>query len=237
MNYNPERDERIIREVSHILLSPKDNSSSNVSLYDLANVLNEKIGKYNIVANKCCYVTGFDEAKYSYSTKELNIINDRYEYDDITFAKYNGNLYVKKSDSYKTKYLLAQHGEEISKIMDQFQALSNYADLFPLNKRIKSANSSLVIDLSKYEMKINGLEMHAHYNISPYEKPYTSDAMSSKMLELVANMGEDIMKSIFVSIDDCPESIQKELYHIRFEELYYKPIQKEKKKSIWDLFK
>ena len=234
---SPQENARILGELREILSSPKYACGDDVSLYDLFNVIRDKRKEYIKVVNDCHWVTGFDEIEFSYPRRELKLENNRYDYDDITFAKYNGDLYVKKNHYYSTNILLAQHGKEISKIFDRFLMLRDHADIYSLDKCIKSTNSSLTINLSKNGNRLNGVEI-----FYPYCDDYRCETKSNslQMLDLIKGHEEEILKGVFVNVNECPLSIREEVLKTqnerRFNELYQKKLTKSKK-SFWDIFK
>ena len=81
--------------------------------------------------------------------------------------------------------------------------------------------------------------MEAFY---PYCDEYRCEAKpnSVQMMDLVKGHEQEILKGVFVNVNDCPLSIREEVLAAqntrRFNELYQKPLTKSKK-SFWDIFK
>lgn len=223
----------ILEEVKSILVQDKCMDSECVSLYDVISVVGNKHNNYRYYEREFenWLEIGMDEYSswrlnpysvrtFDYKNMELKI---GYNFKYTTFVKVGGDLVIKKSEKYKSKYLLTKCGEEISKYYDR---CLEYRDLFEQSsKNIKSSNSNFLIDIDSDEVSIfvkskengymNDFELSADVRKNKYDYTCNSNAVISAFRKKEA----EIFKRIFIRIDDCPEWTKSALYEIRQKQL------------------
>lgn len=231
----------ILEEVKSILLTEKNNSSDCVSLYDVAQLLKELRNNYEMMEErykaqfKSILRANFGDSSsvviynFDYKNKLLRIGFKRWgfdnDFDDISFAKENGDLYIAKSKCCHDKEVFAVLSSELSKLYDEFMSFADYKDDEKSKYATYSVNSNFGVDISHYGAGIfvpsrNNSYSHDFRLFSPsYADKYSLECNSSIVNEALNDKEYDIFKRIFVKIDNCPEWSQSLLYEIRQNQL------------------
>lgn len=253
----------ILEEVKKVLLSPKSKDNNCISLYDVLTLLKKLYSEYENIIKKyqnklqdiAKYKIGDNSSLllYSHNFKEKIIhigFRNRFiwdnwpkKFDDIYFAKQNGDLYVVKSESSYTNEILSALGSTLSEMYDELLKYADYTDYKYSKYDIKPVNSNFSISISyngvwitvKY---LKELELFA----TSYDNGYELRCNSSVVNEALNGKKTEIFKRIFVKISDCPEWSQAMLYEIRQaqlaeeqrieDKLRYKEMRKEKRLAL-----
>lgn len=240
--YNPiTSSSEILEEAKSILLAEKNNSSDCISLYDVAQLLKKLRHNYDMVEEryksqfKSILNSTFGDSSsiviydFDYKNKLLEIGFKRWnlddDYDYISFAKDNDDLYIAKSKSWYDKEVFAALSSGLSKLYDEFMSFTDYRDDSKAKYNINSVNSNFGVNISHY-----GAEVFVKSQRNPcfndfklfspsYDKKYSLECNSSIVNEAFKNKEEEIFKRIFVKIDNCPEWSQAMLYETRQNQL------------------
>lgn len=229
----------ILEETKSILLAEKNNSSDCISLFDVAQLLKKLYHNYNMVKKR--YESQFESIlkstfedssiiirDFDYGDKLLEIevkIWDSGNYEYISFAKANNDLYIAKSKCLYDKEVFAELSSGLSKLYDEFIVFTDYKDINNAKFNIKSVNSNFGVDISNYGARIFVKSQgNPYFNdfelFSPsYRKKYSLKCNSGVVNEAFKNREEEIFEKVFVRIDDCPEWSQEMLYEIRQNQL------------------
>ena len=230
------RDE-IIEEITNLLAQEKPTETDCISLYDIAEVYK----KYNkafdtLVEKNVDYIERklkekmYDSTivfyQFDFDKKQLEIgLKYVRNYDKIVLTKQDGDLYIVESESLYSQELLSYAGNDLSDFYDQ---LLKFYDIKKQNSYGKnSINSNFKVELSSYGVTIyvhptSGFgSLCSDFSISShsYSDIYKYDCNSTLILNTTQGNEDDIFKSIFIRIDDCPECIKSELYQIRQKQL------------------
>jgi len=264
-NYKPitSRTE-ILEEVKNVLLTQNIKDNDCISLYDVLTLLKKLDNEYDSIIRRyenrfdyvakerlgessSVYYRGFD-----YEKNILYISFSKYyrssDYDDMYFAKQNGDLYVVKSESCWTDEVFSALSSSLSEMYDELLKYADYMDYkFTKNDR-KPVNSNFNVNISYPGIWLtvkdfnnrfmNELELFA----SSYNGSYELKCNSSIVNEAISGKETEIFKRIFVKISDCPEWSQARLYEIRQnqlaeeqkieDEIKYKEMKKQKRLEL-----
>lgn len=227
----------ILEEVKKVLLSPKNKDNNCVSLYDVLILLKTYNNEYDSIEkryeNRLDYMVDNkidDDSSVcfhdmDFEKKTIHISFRRYrssDYDDIYFAKQNGDLYVVKSESCYTDEVFSALCSTLSEMYDE---LLKYADYKYTKDDIKPVNSNFNIKISYHGVWITVEDFAKKYLkelelFAPsYKNGYELECNSSIVNEAFNGKETEIFKRIFVKISDCPEWSQAKLYEIRQNQL------------------
>ncbi len=264
-NYKPiaSRTE-ILEELKRVLLAPKNKDADCISLYDVLVLLKKLKSEYRCLEeryeNNFNYIVQRRFEEYSavvyhgfdYEKKFLHISFKKYRcghYDDIYFAKQNGDLYVVKSKSLWTDEVFSTLCSSLSEMYDELLKHADYKDYMAQTTNRKPINSNFNVSISNHGIIIsvkdfnnwygNELELSAS---SSYEDGYELKCNSSIVINAFRGNEEEVFRRIYVKISDCPEWSQSMLYEIRQQQLAeeqkiedklrYKEMKKEKRLAL-----
>lgn len=226
----------ILEELKNVLLAEKNNEDDCISLYDVAKLMKTKNRQYDKTKKSYeSYLNDIIENKYS--NAKINIYNFDYEnnelrigfkyigddYDEISFSKYNGDLFLTKSESYRGKEVFTILCGSLSKLYDEFMEYKDF--IKQSNYCFKSVNSKFLIGVSRYGVSMfvrnpskramNDFELSSHSN----SKGYYYDCNSNIVTSAFKGKEKEIFKRIFIKISDCPGWSQPILYETRKNQL------------------
>lgn len=247
----------ILEELKNIFVAERNKDNDCVSLYDVLNLLKKENYQYKnkkesyesqldyLINNKYddvgIIVYGFD-----YDTNELRI-GFRYfkNYDKLNFTKKNGDLFITQSETYRGNDVLAVLGDTLSKLYDEFEKYRNFEKQY--NYGFKSINSNFLIDVSKHGVSIYSRNKDTYsrdfeLNAYSYKSEYEYKCNSNVVLSSFYGKETEVLKRIFVRIEDCPEWSQTILFEIRQnqlaeeqkveDEIKYKEMKKQKRLEL-----
>ena len=206
-----------IYELLKVTRNKYSNYKEMIDRYDL--YLKDDVEELNDDNNVCIH--GFD-----YDTNRLNISfklgNE--PWDDVVFFKDDEKgLYIEKSKNNHTKDLFASSYRDILNFYNEFLKYRGLRTQSVYEK--KSVNSNFEFDtsflsttlryISGTNIRYNEFELSYDYINDRYEY----DCNSSKVLDILKNHEKDLLKKIFVKIEDCPEWTREILYDVRKKQL------------------
>lgn len=253
----------ILEETKKVLTMDKNREEDCISLYEVAKYL--KIMHYRYEAMLKDYKYNMEEALYKnfittdfrlydfdYDKNEL-VIGYGYNYPKIKFTKYDGDLYITSSESYKDNEAIVILGKELSSLYDECMKYKNY--IIEKEYFFNSVNSNFKVSVSHDGASVSSSNRYNSlkndFKLSHYvsKNDYVCDSNSYLLTETLKEHENEIFKSIFVRIDDLPSWCKSYLKEIRKNELdmiekeenkvYKKEINKQKrlelgkKISIW----
>ncbi|MBQ3020902.1 MAG: hypothetical protein IJD92_01600 [Bacilli bacterium] len=230
----------ILEEVKNILVCEPNKNSDCISLYDVAQLLKKLRNNYEMMQER--YRTQFKSIlranfgdsssiviyDFDYKKRLLKVGFKRWDfgdYEDISFAKENGDLYIAKSECCYDKEVFAALSSDLSNLYDEFMNFNDYRNEYNAKYDTKSVNSNFCVDISHFGASIfvpsrNNSYSHDFRLFSPsYADKYSLECNSSIVNEALNDKEYDIFKRIFVKIDNCPEWSQSLLYEIRQNQL------------------
>lgn len=229
----------ILKEVKDILQSDKNMNNNCISLCDMVNVLKDKC---NLDINKIMfeYKTKMDSRikneigyegwiyGFNFEKKLLQIgvkpFGDSAYY-DIWFSKKDDDLYVVSSDTCHSNEILYAVGDILSELYDKL--IKTYSFNYLSHYEIESVNSSFKVLISKtgvdilfikrnlFGKVIDKFELRYLINCSKYDF-YCN---SNEVMSTLKGKEDEIFKSIFVNILDCPRWIRTDLTKYRLKQL------------------
>ncbi len=231
---------QILEEIKKVLQSPKNKDNNCISLYDVLILLKSLNNKYAsvkeryeadleyMVSNRIGYGSSVCFHRFDFQKKIIHISFTRFrdsDYDDIYFAKENGDLYVVKSESCYTDEVFSVLCSILSEMYDEFLKYADYKDYKQTKDDIKPVNSNFSVEIGHRGISLivedfankylKELELFA----PSYEYGYELDCNSSIVNEAFRGKETEIFKKNFVKISDCPEWSQAMLYEIRQKQL------------------
>ena len=223
----------ILKEIKTVLSQDKNVDSSCVSLFVVSNLLNLEEKKYKDVIKN--YEVRIKELLSAHNTKsELIIYDFDYDkeelrigygkyYDKICFMKKDGDLYITKSESFYADDVLAIAGSELSNLYDEFLKFKKYKE--ESNYGFKAVNSNFLVNVSQYGVGIlaknpnnyfsNDFELQSYSYIDKIKCSCNSTAV----LSALTGHEKEILKRIYVNINDCPLWMRTALQEVRNEQL------------------
>ncbi len=224
----------ILEEVKRILVSENNKDNDCISLYDISKLL--KNMDYRYKSMKKSYDSSMEytlNSHYSkpkfvlydfdYETDELRIGFGLWDYDMIRFSKRNDDLYITKSETSRAKDVLAIIGDKLSKAYDEFIKHKDY--MTQHNYGFKAINSNFLVDFSHHGVSISVKSLDNQFmndfqlSSPSYDNKYQYDCNSSIVVSAFKGKEAEILKRIFVKIEDCPKWAQQSLYEIRQNQL------------------
>ena len=140
-------------------------------------------------------------------------------------AKQNEDLYVEKSESIYTYEVFSALCSTLSEMYDELLKYDDYKDSKYTKYDIKPVNSNFSIKIDycgvclfvkDYSNKyVKELELFA----PSYKDSYEIDCNSNIIAEAITGKETEILKRIFVKIDDCPKWSRDILYSFRQKQL------------------
>lgn len=243
----------IVEEIKSILLAEKNNSSDCISLFDIVQLLKKNTYDYEMVKKRYQHqfnniiknifgnggriiVYDFDYRKkllkigFKILSLEFRGSSATYDplekdYEEINFAKQNGDLYIVNSKTCYDKEIFAALSSKLSMLYDELISFPDFKNTnYYIPKIIKSVNTSFMIDITARDVGIFVKSQYLNdYDFilfsSIYFNDYLMECNSSIVIESVKNKESEIFKRIFLKIDDCPEWCQATLYEMRQNQL------------------
>lgn len=225
----------ILEELKNILISEKNKDKNCISLYDILNLIKKENYQYNktkesyesqlehIINSKYADV-GIIVYGFDYDTNELKIGFSYFDdYDKINFAKKDGDLFITQSETHRGNDVLAVLGDTLSNLYDVFEQYRDFKKQY--NFGFKSINSNFLIDVSQYGVniyarsKVNDFGRDFKLKAYSYKNEYEYDCNSNVVISAFRGQEVEILKRVFVRIEDCPEWSQPVLYEIRQNQL------------------
>ena len=246
--YTPLQNEKeVLEEIKRLLSSEKSKSKNHTSLYEVKTLHKEEME--NFCQKIEHYETKLNEAfknklqkdmypqlslpYYNENTITLCFRPSKYAQNfRILFSKKNNNLYVKKSEYEKYNFeIIDAAGKIISEAYDELIKFShsineNEFKTKPINSNFKIKfykESVQIIAQTEYNFFSSDI-IFALSHVTPRytynKKGYTYENCSSNdLVDLLKNNEDELFKSIFIRIEDCPKWMQEELFCRRQNEL------------------
>lgn len=251
--YRPlENSQEILEEIKDVLSQNRNKSISQISLYDLRNIIRSRYSKYkNIISNYQNKLSSIVENKlgrsssiiiYSFDHKEgkLNIgfkYSDQYK--KITFAqKEDGDVYVLKSETYHAEEILSLCSNQLLNLFKEVKSFDGFE--LEHNYDCKIENSNFRAAISKYGVDIfsDGL-LNNRFKISSYsyKNEYEDKCNSSIVLSAVKDKEDLLYKKLFVEIENCPSWSRGVLMLLREEQLVEEEIREEEQRRTEEIRK
>jgi len=179
---------------------------------------------------------------FNYKTKELHVsFNPDFYYFkhyNIYFSKNEGDLYISQADNpFYAKLVLSLALNELSSLYDEFLKLPE----FESKNRISTINSEFCVNFDKFNTEIYYSSGDPFFNKEFLFEIYYDDETkniidcnSGMVLNLVKEREREILKRLFIRIDDCPDFIKEELIKERLNELNpqkEKPVVRQRKRK------
>jgi hypothetical protein len=183
-------------------------------------LINESIKKhFGDNSSVVFYGLNFDKDEISIGFRK-DTYNYNYDYQEIVFAKYNEDIYLKSSKSTYDKEIFRILYEIISNAYNELIKFKSYDKETSYN--IKSMNSNFIINISHF-----GISLCSSKDFCPdfklektsYDNVYTCECNSGIVLNNVKGIEDEIFKNTFVRIEDCPSWMRTSLYEMRKQEL------------------
>lgn len=232
--------DEIAEDVNKILTSEKNKDSDCVSLYDIAKLMKSKEAEYERIKTKyeklISRVDGWEDRffvihDFDYNNHSLGIaVVNYYGMKETEFFKINGDLRIRPSENIKNLNIFVELCDIISKMYDEFIEFEDFA--MQSNYNVKPINSNLLTKISHYGVSISAsdfvLESYS------YKDGYEYTCNSYNLINIFRNQEDEILKRIFIRLDDCPEWSRPILYEIRQKQLLEEMQQEEKEQENID---
>lgn len=227
----------ILEEVKNILVCEPNKDNSCISLYDLSQLIKKKYYEYErdrtSLDGHFSYVIESEYGDSSsivvygfnyYDKGEFSIgfaVNYLEDYDKIVFAKNDGDLYVKKSESSRGNDILFLLGDGLSQLYDKLIKYRDFEEQH--NYSFKSVNSNFLIDVDYTAVgivvKSQSNEFINCFKLAYQSDKYFYDCNSNTIISALKGRESELFKRIFVKIIDCPQWSQPILYEMRQNQL------------------
>lgn len=247
----------ILEELKNILVVEKNKDNDCVSLYDVLKLLKKayypyrikkmslnrrleylikkNYGAYNII------VEGFEPY-----TNELEIKFIHKKCYKFKFTKKDEDLFITQSEINIGNDMLVILKDTLSDLYDLLEQYRNFEKQY--NYGFKSINSNFLINVDQYGIRIysrsqsNPFGRDFELKANCYNNEYEYDCNSKVLINAIRGKETEVLKSVFVRIEDCPEWSQSMLYEIRQnqlaeaqkieDELKYKEMRKQKRLEL-----
>lgn len=245
----------ILEEIKRVFLIDENESNSCISIYDadyitplyeVLKALREKENSYAAMKksyedkieseyqsryhnNGHCFTSGFD-----HDTHKLKMAFSTYSFGDYHYVelyKKDGDLKAERIDGYvNTEEILLSAGNYISEAIDEYQEY----DEFKLQRceDIRTINSKFKVDISSYGVLLKSSGNNFSLNMKSYTDEPDYSCSSYNITSLLDKKENELLKKIYVRIDDCPEWMHGILFERREIVLKEKERQREEKRAI-----
>ena len=228
----------ILEELKRVLLASKSKDADCISLYDVLVLLKKLKSEYRCLeeryVNNFNYIVQrrFDEYSavlyhdFDYEKNILHISFKKYRgghYDDIYFAKQNGDLYIVKSKSLWTDEVFSVLCSSLSEMYDELLKHADYK--YYTAQTTKPINSNFNVSISNYGVIISVKDFNSWYgnelelSAPSYKDDYAWKCNSSIVINAFKGNEEEVFRRIYVKISDCPKWSQSMLREIRQNQL------------------
>ena len=226
---------KIIDEIDNLLGYEDNLDEECISLYDVSRLVKSKYEDYKQMINAYRLKIG----RAIYKKHPYNLIHvDEFDYDNnelmletsiwdswekMIFKKSDdGDLYIYKSESHIDKDLLLYAGDLISDLYDECMDYKDFNE--QVRYGILSTNSDFKAFISKYAIMFSTSGLHnfkRDFELIDYtcDDDYDCKCNSNMILNKVKGHEEELLKNIFVKIDDCPKWSQEKLREMRKEQI------------------
>ena len=243
--------DKIIDSIKQILESDTNLNTGYISAFDLScilyninskdenfkGILKSKLDMdidYNISEDASILIYGFD-----YDKEELKVGFKRHKsskWEDITFNKAHGDLRIVEAQSIYAPQVLSACHKHLSEYYDYCMSTKDYNNEWAHNVRsldgfMKATISHCGITLRDCTYINSRLEIDSRSYLEKYEVKCNS----SKVLEALSNNKRNLLKKIYVKIDDCPSWCKKEVLDFRINQVKTE-IKKIRKNEFWGKF-
>ena len=243
----------ILEELKRVLHASKNKDADCISLYDVLVLLKKLRSEYRCLeegyennfnyivhrrfnVNSAVVYHGFD-----YEKNILHISFKKYRgghYDDIYFAKQNGDLYIVNQKSLWSDEVFSALCSSLSEMYDELLKYADYKDYMAQTTNRKPINSNFNVSISNHGIIISVKDFNSWYGnelelsaSSSYEDGYELKCNSSIVINAFRGNEEEVFRRIYVKISDCPEWCQSILYETRQNQLATEQ-RKEKKLAL-----
>lgn len=219
----------ILEELKNILTVEINKDSNCVSLYDVAKLYRKTEREYLNVQNTAssnmqrklrgkyddsmAYIGGFDYVKNTLKI-DFYLFN---KFESVYFSKEDNDLYISKSETYHDKEILFLLGDELSYLYDELLKYEDY--LIQFHYYFRPVNSNFLANISNYGVSIQTSMQDFRLSAYNWNNEYTYDCNSNVVLSEYKGNETEVLKRIFVKIEDCPEWSRQQLYEIRQNQL------------------
>jgi len=247
-------EEEIIKKLDKIMNS-KDRIDTNcISLYDVVKILRIYDKKFDDSLNSIYKELNDilieqlnNEAdaiivEYNDSEKTLGLFLRKYpnsRYKKIVFIRENGIIKVKESDSPYASEMLEICEKVLHRYYDFRESTKEYCKEFARDKKL--VDGELYADVYRKGVHLSdkvsspNLKIISHINNSFY-----TTVMEHKSVEqLLSGKNSLLFKKAYINIEDLPNWLRNDAYNYRINEvkMEIKRLTKERRKSIFDIFK
>lgn len=229
----------ILGDVRNVLSFDDNKDKEYISLFDVLSVLRDfnlefenfkrfYSDKLNYIAkDKICVNSSVILNNFDYSNNLLSISFKKYihyNWTDIYFGKQDGDLFIARSNSCLNEGILLNLGSCLSDLYDGFLGYYDYNDYSNSKSSIRVKNSSFVVDVSRYGINVYFRDLDTNKSVLrltgySYKNDYEFKCNSSVISEVFKDNEEDILRKLFVRIDDCPIWCQNRLFKVRLDQL------------------
>ena len=225
--------QEILKEFKQALEQGTNKDKDSISIYNVINLFRKKHSKCKLLDEDLCKsIIDLSSPAYYPFDIDYDIRNRylifRFDVYKMIFTKQydclnelNKGLYsdliLVESDYTDAKKVLAKYGQEISKRYDIFiKDISFYRDHM---NNVHSTNSKFIISSDKNRINVKYKD-YLTLSAMIYTLEYEYDCNSDNAISICKDKeAYEILKRIFVKINDCPEWTHEALYSIRKRQL------------------
>ena len=224
---------KLLKELKEILSAESITDCDCISIYSVINLIYstyqklERVEKrYENELNKRLKKNGssfyVEKCWFDYEDYELmiHVLDDAIR--EIVFSKINNDLKIVECHTEMSMYLLKICGDILLKIFDFYDSLSDMENVELME--MKSVNSNFGVVIDKYYVKISEFDKikYVYDFIFKYiveNNEYKWNYNSNDVMSVIRGNELEILKRIFVKIDQCPKWMRDDLYEIRKRQL------------------
>lgn len=225
---------KLVLELKRLIVQDNPKNIDEISLYDVLNTIIEERDRIFEVKALFSELIGLrvhtgrtslsaSLDRFDYDTEEMTIsVKDFNVEKEIVFAKENGDLYVKRSEEHDClSYIFQELGDTVSQAIDTYSTFKDFDRQGSYN--VKSTNSKFITNIDKYAVNTvwNDGDFTSDIKIKrdTNKDYYNVECNSNEVVKTITKNEDNIYKSVFVKIDDCPEWMHEKLYEKRQEQL------------------
>lgn len=226
----------ILKEIKAIMEKELNKNPENISLHDVWTISNKRQKELHALQEPYQEkilqaihekISEYAYAKlysFNYYQNQLVLFFQWYELrGTITFRKKDGKMYIKNADCPIPEKIFIAIEDMLSELYDK---CIKYSTLKNQDKHcIKPVNASFNTSITQSHITVKVLNpfhiMYPDFYLKQKitDGSYTYYCDSNEVLNIIKDNETEILKRIFVKINDCPEWMQQELHELRKQQL------------------
>lgn len=226
---------KTIRQIEKIVTSGINKDETCVSLYDIGVLLTTYRTEYEMRKNNILqygregnemFPSNIHILDFDSNSKELIIGHGKLSIIGKTYIGKQYDLtYVRGDFADDFRAVCARNNIKIPELYNKFFEFSPFLEQY--SSGISVVDSTFKVDINKSGLSLyrkssmnpQECDFKVTYEMSEHKRGYNYECDSAKIVDSIRGNEKELLKSVFVKIEDCPEWMRPALYSRRLEQL------------------